>query len=148
MRIEPRTTTVDCIFRRLVARRRLIYVGGMVVISLPLLAATSFGVDVPRPTRLAVVVPTLILMSAVYLGERRLDTDPSTGTSTRTASDYSLGSRLSMGAAVVGFAVGVYVSLTGDPRTGAIYLFGSLLYGYREYRKRAPETRTVPNRHG
>lgn len=134
---ELQSTTVVRIFRRLVARRRVIYVGGMVVISLPLLAATSFGVDVSRPTRLAVVVPTLILISAVYLGERRLDAERPAGTGTRTAPDYSLGSRLSITAAVVGFVVGIYVSLTGDPRVGAVYLLGSLLYGYREYRKQS-----------
>jgi hypothetical protein len=89
-------------------------------------------------TRLAVVVPTLALMSVVYLGERRLDVDDDTPASTdATRPDYSLGSRFSIAAAVVGFAVGVYVSLTGAPRAGAIYLFGSLLYGYREYRKQS-----------
>jgi hypothetical protein len=110
----------------------------MVVISLPLLVATEFGIELSQATRVAIVVPTLALMSVAYLGERRLDVGPDdTADSAAATPGYSLGSRLSIAAAVVGFAIGVYMSLTGDPRAGAVYLFGSLLYGYREYRKQS-----------
>lgn len=136
MQTESGSATATRLVRGVVAKRRAVYVGGMVVISLPLLAATAFGIELSGPARVAVVVPTLTLMSLAYLGERRLDVGrDGTPDPTAPAPGYSLGSQLSIAAAVVGFAIGVYVSITGDPRAGAIYLFGSLLYGYREYRK-------------
>lgn len=131
--------TVDSVLRRLAGHRRAIYVGGMVVASLPLFLATELNVHLSRPVRVGVVAASLAVMGLTYLGERRV---PGDATDAGETAAYDGRTRLVFGAIVVGVAVGIYVTLEVDPRAGSLYLLGSLLYGYREYRKRSGDGRS------
>lgn len=123
----------------------LIYMAGLLIIAIPTVLKRGFGTTLPGRLRQAMVVVTLAVMVVTYLAERRFARDreePATETKddgAETTTDqtpgYSLYARLSMVAAAVGVAVGIYVGFALErPFVGVLFVFGAYLFvrmGYR-----------------
>lgn len=133
----------------LVTYRMAIYLGGIAVIGLPLVLHSAAGVTLPRSARLAITVAVVGLMTVTYLAERRLGTDVADGASgdvtdgaggdgpdgpAATRSAYSLRTRITVAAAVLGLAAGVYVALEVSLPAGLLFVVGAYLFAYLAYR--------------
>ena len=134
MASESRTADLDPLFRLLVAYRSFVYLGGLLVISLPLFLSVAFDVEPPATVRAVVVTVSLAIMVVTYVGERRVGhdhIDPRTGQPTEA---YSLRMRVALALAVVGIAVGIYVALEVNSLAGTLFVLGAYLFGYLGYR--------------
>ena len=126
----------------LAAYRLPIYVGGLAAIGTPLALAEVTGIVLPPAARTAVVVVSLVVMVATYIGERRdrartaadPDRDRAAARGGRDLPEYSLRARVAVAAAVVGVAVGVYVAAAGDLVVGLLFVLGAYFFGYVAYR--------------
>jgi hypothetical protein len=123
---------LDSLFRLLVTYRLLIYFGGLFVIGLPLLFR-ALGIELSETARTVLVVVTLAVMVLTYLGERRVGyADSRTESATE---EYSLQTRLAFVFALIGIAVGIYVTLEVNTLTGILFIAGAYLFGYMGYRR-------------
>lgn len=128
----------------LAAYRLPIYVGGLIVIGTPLALAEVTGIVLPPAARTALVVVSLAVMVATYVGERRVRNDTGAGARASTGTErgdgalsrpeYSLRERIAVAAAVVGVAVGVYVAAAGDLIVGLLFVLGAYAFAYLAYR--------------
>jgi 4-hydroxybenzoate polyprenyltransferase len=120
----------------LVTYRLPIYVGGLLVISLPLVLSSAFSVVVPETARTVLVGVTLAVMIATYIAERYVgyDRESESRTGEEDKPTYSLRLRVALALSVVGIAVGIYVALEIAPFTGLLFILGAYLFGYIGYR--------------
>jgi hypothetical protein len=118
----------------LVAYRLFIYVGGLLVISIPLVLSSAFSVVVPGTARTVLVGVTLAVMIATYIAERYVGYDSESESHTEDKPTYSLRLRVALAFSVVGIAVGIYVALEIAPFTGLLFILGAYLFGYIGYR--------------
>lgn len=134
----------------LVTYRLLIYIGGLLVISIPLVLSSAFNVVVPGTARTVLVGVTLIIMIATYIAEnyvgynrenereqqsveydRENEREQQSEDPTHT---YSLRLRLALALSTVGIAAGIYIALEIELFTGLLFIFGAYLFGYFGYR--------------
>lgn len=131
------------LLRFLAAYRILFYLGGLLVMSLPLIAAWTFDVVVPETVRTAIVAVSFGVLLLTYVAERRVGldhVDPVTGS---PHEPYSWRARVSVVLALVGLAVGLYLALAGNAATGLLFVVGALLFFQLAYRAdRAGEDET------
>lgn len=125
----------------LVTYRMAIYLGGIAIVSLPLVLHSTAGVTVPVSVRAGLTVAIVGLMTATYVAERRhggaVDTgnaDDGTGKSDRPDGGYPLRTRVAVAAAVLGLAIGVFVGIEVSPTAGLLFVGGSYLFAYLAYR--------------
>ena len=118
----------------LVTYRLPIYVGGLLVISIPLVLSSAFNVVVPGTARTVLVGVTLAVMIATYIAERYVGYDSESEPRTEDKPTYSLRLRVALALSVVGIAVGIYVALEIAPFTGLLFILGAYLFGYIGYR--------------
>lgn len=111
--------------RFLAAHRVSIYVGGLIAILLPRILRIAADITLAPLTRTVIVVGSLLLMVVTYLAERQARGDDGAGP---TAGDYSTRTRVLVGLAVVGLALGVYLAFEGRPLFGLLFLGGALLF--------------------
>ena len=109
----------------LAAHRLSIYLGGLIAILLPRILRTVSGVSLAPVTRTVIVFGSLLLMVVTYLAERQVRRADGESIATDT---YSLQTRVLVGLAVVGLALGVYLALEGRPLIGLLFLGGALLF--------------------
>lgn len=124
----------ELLFRLLVAYRLLFYLGGLLAMSAPLLAAWAFGVEVAQPVRTTVVTVSFGVILLTYLAERRVGldhVDPATGA---PKEQYSTQLRASVVLAIVGIALGVYFLLRGNLPATLLFVGGAFLFFQRAYR--------------
>ena len=129
---------LDHLARFLVAYRLLLYLGGLVAISLPLVLTWAFDVTLSPAARSTVVGVSFAVIVVTYLAERRVGldhVDPVTG-SPREA--YSLRLRASLVLAIAGVALGAYLLLVGRWAMGALFLLGAVLFFQLAYRAERP----------
>lgn len=130
----------DSLVRLFAAHRLLIYVGGLVVLGIPLVLSMILGVDVPRTARLVLVGTVLTLMVVTYIGERRMkhDHDADNGDHSdpreQEHEQYPLRMRIAVALAVLGVAVGVYVTIEVNVLTGLLFIVGAYFFGYLGFR--------------
>lgn len=133
---------LSLLFRFLVAYRLLIYLGGLLAISMPLGLAWVFDIELSEGARMAIVGVSFGLILLTYLAERRVGLDhvePGTGESTES---YSTRLQVTVMLAIVGVAVGIYLLLEGSAVVGLLFLTGALLFfqvGYSSEREDAEE---------
>jgi hypothetical protein len=122
----------------LVAYRLLIYIGGLLVISIPLVLSSAFGVVVPGTARTVLVGVTLTVMIATYIAEHYIGYDSESENESRTDGEslptYSLRLRIALALSTIGIAVGIYIALEIALFTGLLFIFGAYLFGYFGYR--------------
>ena len=119
---------LDPLFRFLVAYRMLLYLAGLIAISLPLGLAWVFGVELDPATRTAVVAVSFAVILLTYLAERRVGLDHTDEYGEPTES-YSLRVRATFVLSLLGVAVGVYFLARGRIGAGLLFLGGALLFG-------------------
>ncbi|MFC6988990.1 hypothetical protein ACFQJD_10170 [Haloplanus sp. GCM10025708] len=134
MASHTRETGLSHIFRFLVAYRIVIYLGGLVAIGVPLFLARAFDYHVSAGARTAIVLVSLAVMIVTYVGERRVGDDHIDDRTGKSVESYSLRMRLSVGLAVLGIAVGVYVAVEMHLVAGLLFVLGAYLFGYLGYR--------------
>ena len=125
---------VDFILRFLAAYRLLVYLGGLIVMSLPLVVEWTSDATVPQSVRNTVVGVSFAAILLTYLAERRfgLDhVDPATGA---PREGYSRQTRVSIVLAIAGVAAGVYLVLARNAAMGLLFLAGALLFFQLAYR--------------
>lgn len=125
---------LDHLARFLVAYRLLLYLGGLVAISLPLLLTWAFDTTLSPAARSTVVGVSFAVLVVTYLAERRVGldhVDPVTGTPRET---YSLRLRASLVLAIGGVALGAYLLLVGRWGMGVLFLLGAMLFFQLAYR--------------
>lgn len=120
--------------RFLVAYRLLFYLGGLLTMSIPIVAAWTFDVIFPEAARTAIVGVSFAVLLATYLAERRVGLEPIDPVTGSPRDTYSLRLRASVVLALVGLAVGVYLVLAGSPAPGILFLGGALLFFQLAYR--------------
>ncbi|MFB6157141.1 MAG: hypothetical protein ABEJ34_04805 [Haloferacaceae archaeon] len=125
---------LDRLFRLLVAHRMLVYVGGLVVIGIPLFMVRAFGRELPWAVRTTLVVTSLTIMIVTYVGERRVGHDHLDDTTGESTEEYPLRMRLAVAMAVLGLAVGVFVALEVNVLGGLMFIGGSYFFAYVAYR--------------
>ncbi len=131
---RPASSGVEYLARFLVSYRILFYLGGLLAMSVPLLAAWGFDVVLPPAARTAIVGVSFGVLLVTYLAERRVGldhVDPATGS---PREQYSRRLRASVVLAIVGIAVGVYLVLDGAAAPGVLFLVGALLFFQLAYR--------------
>lgn len=135
---QGRNRTDTGLLRFLAVHRMVAYIGGLLVIVSPTLLEKS-GTAVPSTARTLLVLVSLALMIATYVGERRFGTGRSGGSeasddaanSPATASSaYSRRTRLLFTLALAGFAIGVYVAVEVSEVAGIAFVVGAYLFGY------------------
>lgn len=139
MASRSRTTGLDYLLRFLVAYRILFYLGGLLAMSIPLLAAWVFDVEVPTSLRTTVVAVSFGVILVTYFAERRVGldhVDPRTGESVER---YSRRMRVSVLLSIVGIAAGVYLLLERNPVAGLVFIAGAFLFFQIAYRSDRPE---------
>ena len=109
----------------LAAHRLSIYLGGLIAILLPRILRAVAGVTLAPVTRTVIVVGSLLLMVVTYLAERQARQAGGESIATDT---YSTQTRVLVGLAVVGLALGVYLALEGRPLIGLLFLGGAMLF--------------------
>lgn len=135
MTVDTGDSEFEPLFRLLVAYRLPIYLGGVAVIALPIVLADVFGTVIPAGARTAIVVVTIAVMIATYVGERRLDGTPDGDDATEPdRPTYPLRTRIAMTMALLGVAVGIFVALEVDLAAGILFILGAYLFGYIGYR--------------
>lgn len=118
----------------LAAYRLLFYLGGLLVMSVPLVAAWAFNVTFPEAARTAIVGVSFAAILLTYVAERRVGlehVDPATGAPREL---YSRRAWMSVVLAIVGVAVGVYLLLARRAAMGLLFLAGALLFFQLAYR--------------
>lgn len=131
---RPEASGVEYLARFLVSYRILFYLGGLLAMSVPLLAAWVFDVVLSSAARTTIVTVSFGVLLVTYLAERRVGldhVDPATGA---PLEPYSRRLRASVVLAIVGVAVGVYLVLDGAPAAGVLFLAGALLFFQLAYR--------------
>ncbi len=119
---------LDPLFRMLVAYRLVLYLGGLIAISLPLGLAWVFDVELPPAVRTAVVGVSFAVILLTYLAERRVGLDQA-GPAGESTESYSVRMRAAFLLALVGVAVGVYFLARGRLGVGLLFLGGAFLFG-------------------
>jgi hypothetical protein len=109
----------------LAAHRLSIYLGGLIAILLPRILRTVLGVTLAPVTRTVIVFGSLLLVVVTYLAERQVR--QADGETIATES-YSRQTRVLVGLAVVGLALGFYLALEGRPLIGLLFLGGAMLF--------------------
>lgn len=104
----------------------VIYLLGLLVISVPLVLAWGPGIVVPATARVVIVGVSLAVMVATYVAERRIVFDDGDGR--EPTSEYSLRTRAAVVAAIVGLAAGVYIAVEVDPIYGFLFILGAYLF--------------------
>lgn len=130
---------VEFILRFLAAYRLLFYLGGLVVMSLPLVVEWTSDVAVPASVRNTVVGVSFAAILLTYLAERRVGldhVDPATGA---PREGYSRQTRVSIVLAIAGIAAGVYLVLSRNAAMGLLFLAGALLFFQLAYRADGPD---------
>ncbi|MFB6100963.1 MAG: hypothetical protein ABEJ73_00170 [Haloplanus sp.] len=122
------------LLRFLVAYRLFIYLGGLIAIGIPLALQRAYGMHLSPGARTAIVVVSLGLMIVTYLGERRVGRDHADAGTGSPGESYSLRLRASLVVAIVGIAIGIYVTMEINPFTGFLFILGAFLFGYMGYR--------------
>ncbi|MFC7154442.1 hypothetical protein ACFQPA_03110 [Halomarina halobia] len=117
----------------LVTYRMVVYLGGLLVIALPVVLRSAVGITVPRAVRTALVAVTLAVMVVTYLGERRVRRAERRGEGTGRRS-YPLRTRVAVVVAIVGVAAGLYAALEVDPIFGLLFVGGALLFARLAFR--------------
>lgn len=131
---RPAASGVEYFARFLVSYRILLYLGGLLAMSVPLLAAWVFDVIIPPAARTTIVGVSFGVLLVTYLAERRVGldhVDPVTGAPRES---YSRRLRASVVLAIAGVAVGVYLVLEGTVAPGVLFLVGALLFFQLAYR--------------
>jgi len=124
---------LDRLFRFLVAYRLLLYLGGLIAISLPLGLAWLFDVELQPAARTAVVGVSFAVILLTYLAERRVGLDHTDEYGEPTES-YSLRTRATFVLALAGVAATVYFLARGRIGAGLLFLGGALLFAGIAYR--------------
>lgn len=122
------------LFRFLVAYRILFYLGGLLVMSVPIGAAWILDVVLEEAVRTTIVVVSFGVILLTYIAERRVGldhVDPATGA---PREPYSRQAWASVMLAIVGIAVGVYLVLERNTAMGVLFLVGALLFFQLAYR--------------
>jgi small-conductance mechanosensitive channel len=114
----------------LVANRLPIYIGGLLVISMPLVLSSAFSVVIPKTARTILVGVALTVMVATYIVERHVGYDRERESRTGDEPRYSLRLRVVLALSIVGIAVGIYVALEIALLTGLLFIVGAYLFGY------------------
>jgi small-conductance mechanosensitive channel len=118
----------------LVAYRIPIYLGGLLVISIPRIFPSVFGVVVPETVSTILVGVSLTVMITTYLVERHVGYDPEresrTGEKQEQELTYPLRLRVALVLSIVGIAAGIYVALEIALFTGLLFIVGAYLFGY------------------
>lgn len=133
------TSVLDFLFRFLVAYRLLFYLGGLVVMSVPLLVEWASDASVPQTARNTIVAVSFGAILLTYVAERRVGldhVDPATGA---PREPYSRRAWVSVVLAIAGIAVGVYLVLERDTAMGVLFLVGALLFFQLAYRAERPD---------
>ncbi|MFB6300284.1 MAG: hypothetical protein ABEH65_08505 [Halobacteriales archaeon] len=118
----------------LYANRLPIYIGGLIAILIPRGLRTFTSIRLAPETRTVIVVVTLLLMILTYLAERRVRGQDDGGTS-HSRQEYDLAARFAVGMAVIGVAVGIYVTLEINTLIGILFIIGSYLFGGMAFRR-------------
>ena len=143
MRSRSDAGPVGFLLHFLAAYRILFYLGGILVMSVPLLAAWLFDVTLPEAVRSTIVGVSFAVILLTYLAERRVGLDHVDPTTGSPREPYSRRSRVSVLLALAGVAVGVYLLVTGDAPMGLLFLAGALLFFQLAYRdEQAAEERS------
>lgn len=122
------------LLRFLAAYRLLFYLGGLLFMSVPLVAAWVFDFVFPEAARTAIVVVSFGAILLTYVAERRVGldhVDPVTGS---PREGYSRRARVSVVLALAGIAVGVYLVIARNTAMGLLFLVGALLFFQLAYR--------------
>ncbi|MFB6196150.1 MAG: hypothetical protein ABEI80_08250 [Haloplanus sp.] len=127
------------LLRFLVTYRLLVYLGGLIAIGVPLLLQRLYGVQLSQGARTAIVVVSLGVMIVTYLAERRVGQDHIDERTGQSTESYSTRLRVSVATAIVGLAIGIYVTLEVDPLAGALFITGAFLFAYMGYRTEGEE---------
>jgi hypothetical protein len=124
---------LEPLLRFLVAYRLVLYLGGLIAISLPLGLAWVFDVELSPAARTAVVGVSFAVILLTYFAERRVGLDHTDEYGEPTES-YSVRLRVMFVLSLVGIAVGVYFLARGRVGAGLLFLGGALLFGGMAYR--------------
>lgn len=127
------------LLRFLVTYRILVYLGGLIAIGIPLVLQRAYGTELSPGARTAIVVVSLALMIVTYIGERRVGQDHIDSRTGESTESYSLRLRASVATAIVGLAIGIYVSMEVNVLTGALFMIGAFLFAYMGYRTEGGE---------
>lgn len=126
---------IDAVSRLLVAYRLQIYLGGLLAIGAPVVAASAFGVAVPPAVRTAIVVASLGIMVLTYVAERRVGVAESReGEGGARTEEYPLAVRVAVALSVLGVAAGVYVGLERNLAAGLVFVIGAYLFASLGYK--------------
>ncbi|MDY6817808.1 MAG: hypothetical protein SVG88_04025 [Halobacteriales archaeon] len=117
----------------LYANRLPIYIGGLIAILIPRGLRTFTDIRLAPETRTVIVVVTLLFMILTYLAERRVRGRDDGGS--HEDREYDLAVRLAVGMAVIGVAVGIYVTLEVNTLVGILFIIGSYLFGAMAFRR-------------
>lgn len=124
--------------RFLAGHRMAMYLGGLLAILSPTLLERS-GTALSPTARTLVILASLALMLATYVGERRFGKGRAAGSGTAadvtnpdtvSSATYSRRTRIIFVLAVAGFAVGVYVAIEVSRLAGIVFVVGAYLFGY------------------
>ncbi|MFB6112617.1 MAG: hypothetical protein ABEJ58_00780 [Halodesulfurarchaeum sp.] len=120
-------STVGVVARFFATYRLLFYLGGLIVMSLPLGLAWVFDVHLQPALRTSIVIVTFGAIVATYLSERWVERQQRAmgGGAVRTV---SLRRRLSLFASLAGVAVAIYMFVTNRFGYGLIFLAGAGLF--------------------
>ncbi|MEF8791495.1 MAG: hypothetical protein V5A61_15320 [Haloarculaceae archaeon] len=130
---------LDPLFRFLVAYRLVLYLGGLIAISLPLGLAWLFDVELSAAARTAVVGVSFAVILLTYLAERRVGLDHTDEYGEPTES-YSVRMRATFLLSLLGVAVGVYFLARGRVGAGLLFLGGAFLFAGMAYRREGDRT--------
>ncbi|WP_248896957.1 hypothetical protein [Haloplanus halobius] len=122
------------LLRYLVSHRLFVYLGGLVVIGIPIILQRAYGTELSPGTRTAIVVVSLLVMIVTYIGERRVGSDHVDERTGESTESYSLRLRVSVATAIVGLAIGIYVAMEVNVFSGFLFILGACLFGYMGYR--------------
>lgn len=119
---------INDFFRFLATYSAVIYLAGLLVISIPVTLAWVFEIVVSPTTRYVIVGASLSVMVLAYIGERRArfpDTDKSLE---QRKTDYSRRTRVLVAAAVLGLGLGIYAAIEINFFIAGIFFVGAYFF--------------------
>ena len=133
MALHTYSDRLNLFLHLLVTYRLRIYLGGLLVISAPVLLAMAFEIRLPSTARTVIIGTTLTAMITTYFAERRIDYSQINSVSGEQSNEYPLRMRIAIGLSIIGVAAGIYIALEGNSLVGLIFIAGAYLFGYLAY---------------
>lgn len=106
----------------------VIYIAGVLVISIPVVLAWVFEIFVSSTVRFMVVGASLSVMILAYIGERRARFPDAEKSLDERKREYSTRTRLLVAGAVLGLGLGIYSAIEINLLVGGVFFIGAYLF--------------------